>query len=148
MCVLSDSNQCWYQARAGVYVVSKHRIPIWQKGNSSHASWRWGGGNQESVSWLPIPPPPFPVYVCCSTSPILGKIPVTVSKHGYTRKAPRILPPPLLMGGGGGCLVTKTSLIFVFRHRCSTSLFVVGESGFTAASDPLKSELYNAGLWL
>lgn len=60
-----------------------------------------GADNQESMSLLAIlTPNPPPVYVSSSTSPILGKIPATVSKHGFTRKAPRILPPAAADGGG------------------------------------------------
>lgn len=84
-------------------MVSQHRIPIWQKGNSSHASWEGGVvDNQESMSWLAILTPPglrLLFYVSSSTSPILGKIPATVSKHRFTRKAPRILPPATADGG-------------------------------------------------
>lgn len=58
------------------------------------------GGNQESMSWLAILTPP--IYVSSSTSHILGKIPATVSKHGFTRKAPRILPPAAADRGGRG----------------------------------------------
>lgn len=61
----------------------------------------WGG--QPGVHVLvgdSDPQPPPPVYVSSSTSPILGKIPATVSKHGFTRKAPRILPPAAADGGG------------------------------------------------
>lgn len=111
MCVLNDSNQCWYQARAGVYVVSKHRIPIWQKGSSSYSHTSWGGEREKTRIRSPGSPPYLRLLLSLA---FLEKSQRPSANRGLLGRLRGYCPPLLLTGVD--CLVTN--ICFISPHIC------------------------------